>query len=161
MKRPEDRLQSRVRMYLADALPAPGYWSSVDHARKQSVKSGQLQKARGIKRGLPDVMIWYRGMFHGIELKVGSAVSDAQHGFGAAMEANGFRYVVVRSVYALDAYLRASGVPVLPSMQIAALNHDAALAVATPTKHKRPRKARAAKTTKAGLRVSAMRYRLP
>lgn len=126
--RPEDRLQSRVRMYLDDALPAPGWWSSVDHARKQSLKSGQIQKARGIKRGLCDVAIWYLGMFYGIELKAGkNDTSDAQDGFGVAMVATGFRYQVIRSVEALDLYLRNTGIPILPSMRVAAMQHDAAL----------------------------------
>lgn len=125
--RPEDRLQSRVRMYLKDALPAPGWWSSIAHERKQSVFSGQVQKARGIKRGLSDVMIWYRGMFYGIELKVSSPISESQAAFGAAMEANGFKWVVIWSVVQLDEYLRAEKIPIPYSFHIEALRHDAAL----------------------------------
>jgi hypothetical protein len=136
---PEHQLQSRVRMYLDAALPAPGWWSSVDHAKKQSVQAGTRQKARGIRRGLPDVMIWYRGMFLGIELKVGRGdTSEAQDGFAAAMRANGFGCETARSVLDVDTLLRALQVPVLPSMRIAAMNHDAALAL--PQKAPKPRR---------------------
>ena len=153
--RPEDRLQSRCRMYLKDALPAPGYWSSVDHARKQSLRSGQIQKARGIKRGLPDIMIWYRGAFIGVELKAGRGdTSEMQDIVGAALEANGFVYSVVRSVEGLHATLERAGVPVLPSMRIAAMHHDAALAEAAYAPKKppsKPRKAMAQKPNQRGL----------
>lgn len=161
---PEHRLQSRCRMYLADALPAPGYWSSVDHARKQSAQAGERQKARGIKRGLPDIMIWFRGLFIGVELKVGSRISDAQDVFAGAMRANGFRYAVIRSVTELDTYLRDVGVPVLPSMRIAAMQHDAALSAAAPAKPKRagnPRRVPPRAATARDRRVAAIRNRPP
>lgn len=132
MKHPESRLQMRVRMYLDAHLPAPGWWSSVGHERKQSLRSGQLQKARGVKRGLSDVMIWYRGQFFGVELKAGSAISESQAAFGAAMEANDFKWVVIWSVEQLDDYLRANRVPLAVSARIDALRHDAALEATQP-----------------------------
>lgn len=141
--RAEDRLQTHCAKYLKAALPPPGWFSGIEHARKQSVFAGQIQKAKGVKRGLADLNVWYRGQFIGIELKVESSVSEAQERFGRAMLENGFAWVVVRSVLQLHDVLVMHGIPVAPSMQIAALHHDAALSVpAVASKSKgRPRKA--------------------
>ena len=137
--RPEDRLQSHCRSYLDDALPRPGWWSALKHEKKQSLKAGQVQKALGVKRGLPDIAVWYLTRFIGVELKVGrNTTSDAQDGFAEAMRENGFDYVVVRSVLELHEALCHRGVPILPSMRIAALNHDAALAL--PASGPKPRR---------------------
>lgn len=162
MMRPEDRLQSRVRMYLDAALPAPGYWSSVEHAKKQSLRQGQMQKAKGVKRGLPDVMIWYRGVFVGVELKAGkNTTSDMQDLVGAALVANGFRYHVVRRVVDLDRLLRECGLPIQRSMLTAAEHHDACLLADAPVPKKRPSARRiVAKPTQAALAFAA-RYQRP
>ena len=160
--RPEDRLQSRCRAYLDAALPAPGWWCSIITERKQSPAAGQRAKARGQRRGVSDIMIWYLGRFIGAELKIGkNDTSDAQDGFGAAMFANGFHYAVVRSVEVLDALLREQGVPVPPSMRIAALDHDAKLALpqASPTRKRKPG-ARPQKATAAAERMGRSRYGL-
>ena len=71
MMRPEDRLQSRCRMFLDSHLSPPCWWSSIGHEKKQTLIQGQMQKAKGIRRGLPDIMIWAPGYFLGVELKVG------------------------------------------------------------------------------------------
>ena len=56
--RPEDRLQSRCRMFLDACLLPPCWWSSIAHERKQTPRQGQMQKARGVKAGVPDVLIF-------------------------------------------------------------------------------------------------------
>ena len=140
--RPEDRLQVRCAKYLKTALPEPAYFSGIEHARKQSLFAGQVQKAKGIKRGLADLNIWYLGQFIGLELKVKTPVSDMQEAFGKAMYANGFRWYVVRSVVELHEILVERGIPIEPSMRIAAMQHDAALAV--PEAPKKAGKARGA-----------------
>lgn len=127
MARPEDRLQMRARMYLDDALPPPAWWSSIGHERKQSVQSGQRQKARGVKRGISDILIVYKRMLYCVELKAGTSVTEPQAAFGAAMRANGFRWTVVRSVVELHDYLCEAGIPIPLSHRVAALRHDAAL----------------------------------
>lgn len=151
--RPEDRLQSRCAKYLTAALPPHAFFSGIEMARKQSVFSGAVQKAKGVKRGLPDLSIWWSGRYFGVELKVGSSVSDAQRAFGEAMQRNGFRWVVVKSVEALDTFLRAEGLPIAPSMRVAAMDHDAKLAI--PEKPRTgTRKPMAEKATASAIRRS-------
>jgi len=131
--RPEDRLQARCRMFLDAHLVRPCWWSSVGHERKQTLRQGQLQKARGIKRGLPDMMVWAPGYFCGIELKAGkNDTTDAQDGFAAAMAALQHGYAVVRSVEQLGDALEARGIPLAPGWRIKAQLHDMALDTALP-----------------------------
>lgn len=148
--RPEDRLQSRCAKYLKAALPAPAFYSGIEHARKQSVFAGAVQKAKGIKRGLADLNIWYRGQFIGIELKVASPVSSMQDAFGKAMHDNGFNWRVVRSVVELHDYLAAElFIPIPASMRSAAMHHDAALSLPEPERTRTPGPARKAKPSRA------------
>ena len=130
--RPEDRLQVHCAKYLKAALPAPGFFSGIEHARKQSLYSGMVQKAKGIKRGLADLNIWYMGRYIGFELKVKSPISPAQQAFGVAMQDNGFRWFVVRSVCELHDLLVSLNIPVLPSMRLLTMPYDAALSVPAP-----------------------------
>jgi len=144
--RPEERFQSRVRMFLDACLVRPCWWSSVGHERKQTLRQGQLQKARGIRRGLPDVMVWAPGYFLGLELKAGkNAATDAQEAFGAAMAALGHGYAVVRSVEQLGEALAERGIPLAANWRLACQHHDAALD-APPKGHNKP--PRAAKPTR-------------
>lgn len=163
MMLPEARLQSRCRAYLKDALPAPGWFSAISHERKQSVRSGQRQKAMGVKRGLSDLMVWYRGKFLAVELKVDSPVSENQKLFGAAMVRNEFSWAVIRSVVSLHDHLVGQGVPIAPSMRIAAMRADAALAVAEPavSKPKRPSKPRVPRPSSKALAVGRVFHRPP
>jgi len=146
-------------MYLEKALPAPGYWTAIEHGRvhhgdkeARAREWGRL-KGQGVKTGISDIAIWYLRDFHAIELKSGgNSTSDAQDGFGAAMVANGFRWQVIRSVAALHDYLLAAGVPVLPSMRVLAMRHDAALTVAPPKPKAATRPPRQRNPTKADIK---------
>lgn len=132
--RPEDRLQSRCRMLLDACLLPPCWWSSIAHERKQTPRQGQMQKARGVKAGLPDMMVWAPGHFLGVELKVGkNSTSDAQDGFGEAMVRLGNGYEVIRSVEALGEALERHGIPIAPGWRVKAQIHDMELASAQPT----------------------------
>jgi len=156
MARPEDRLQTRARMFLDAHLAPPAYWSSVGHERKQTLRQGQMQKARGIKRGLPDIMVWSPGYFLGIELKAGkNSTTDAQDGFAQAMARNQFGYAVVRSVEQIGETLIHHGIGLLWGWQQCAQIHDAALDVATPAKPPRAAKPRGEKPTRKQLATVA------
>ncbi len=147
--RPEDRLQSRCRMLLDSHLHPPCYWSSVGHERKQTLIQGQMQKARGVRRGLPDVMVWAPGYFLGVELKAGSnTATEDQRAFGQAMAALGHGYAVVRSVEQLVDVLEQHGIPLLAGARVAALRHDGMLAVPVAKKPARVVKPRAEKPTR-------------
>lgn len=156
---PEARLQSRCRMLLDGHLQPPCWWSSVGHERKQTLAQGQMQKARGIKRGLPDVMIWAPGYFLGVELKCGrNDTTDAQDGFAQAMAALGHGYAVVRSVEQLGEALERHGIPLAPGWRVAAMHHDAALDGEAPVRKRasKPRAARAQPRQLARLRAAGV-----
>ncbi len=80
MKRPEQTLHVAVARYLTVALRPPTFWTSIDHASgmKAGRLAGALRKARGVKAGLPDILVMHpistlHGPFStkvlGIELK--------------------------------------------------------------------------------------------
>lgn len=147
--RPEDRLQSRCRMLLDSHLQPPCWWSSVGHERKMTLRQGQMQKARGVRRGLPDVMVWAPGYFLGVELKAGTnTATDDQRAFGQAMAALGHGYAVVRSVEQLVDVLEQHGIPLQPGARVAALRHDGMIAVPAARKTARTAKPAAAKPTR-------------
>jgi hypothetical protein len=159
--RPEDRLQVACAKYLRAALPPRAFFSGIEHARRQSVISGAVQKAKGVKRGLADLNIWLDGKYVGIELKVSSSVSEPQREFGAAMIRNGFAWHVARSVEQVDALLRDHWMDIPASMRIAAMQADAKLAAVTADKPRRASSPRTAKPTRRQVaRVEAMRSKV-
>ena len=149
---PEYRLRARSRMYLDKALPAPGFWSAIEHGRRhhgdkeERAREWERLKAQGVKVGLSDIMIWYRGLFIGAEAKVKpNGPSDMQEKFGFAMWDNGFGWFCYYSITDLHDRLVNLGIPIAPSFRIEAMHHDATLQVAKEPKKKssRPRKPRA------------------
>jgi hypothetical protein len=120
-------------MFLDEHLLPPCWWSSVGHERKQTLRQGAIQKARGIKRGLPDVMIWAPEFFLGVELKAAkNTTTDAQDGFAEAMERLGHGYAVVRSVVELGETILRHGIALSLHWRIFAEAHDLALCLAPP-----------------------------
>ena len=147
MARHEDRLQARVRMFLDTHLPPPATWTAVNKGvvlagdEQQRMRTAQRLKAQGVKNGIEDVMIWNGKDYFAVELKTATGkLSEAQERRAMAVEANGQRYGVFRSVEGLYHYLKAHGVPFAPSALIAAMQHDAALAV-PPIERKPPHRA--------------------
>ena len=149
--RAEHRLQSRVRMFMDAGFPKPGEWTSIDKGVRlsgtpqQRMAQAAAMKARGIKNGVHDVLVMYLGRLIWIELKVGrNSTSDSQNDWTAAVRANGFIAEEARSVVEVHDILVRHGIPIAPSMRLAAMHHDAALSVPEA-----PRKARASKSSAA------------
>ena len=150
--RPEDRLRARCRMYLDVALPAPGFYTAIEHGRmhtgtpEQRAREWGRLKAQGVKTGLSDLMVWHVGKFIAPEAKVGkNDTSEAQDSFGNAMRANGFEHFVFRSVVELHDGLVARGVPIQSALRILAASHDACLATPEPARKGRASKPQVAK----------------
>ena len=76
--RPEDRLQSRCRMFLDACLLPPCWWSSIAHERKQTPRQGQMQKARGVKAGLADELGTHEAAERGLEQVMSKAPEAPQ-----------------------------------------------------------------------------------
>lgn len=115
-------------MFLDGWLPAASWWSSIAHERKQSPIQGAHQKARGVKAGLPDVLVLAPGFVLGVELKAGKNTATAiQNAVGAELRRLGHGYEIVRSVEQLGEVLIRHGFALGPGWQLAAQRHDAAL----------------------------------
>jgi len=163
MAQPEARLRARCRMWLDQFLPSPGTFTAIEHGRAHSgtpaqrAREWQRLKAQGVKTGLSDIMIWYRGRFIGVELKAGTnTASAAQEDFGRAMIANGFQWSVVRSVEGLATVLHQHGVPLSLTAPHVASGYDRELATAEPVKKsRRPAAPQKAKAEPAKLAVMA------
>lgn len=139
--KPEARLRARCRSYLDKALPAPGWYSAIEHGRPHSGTPEQRARewgrlaAQGVKAGIPDMDIRYLALVIGVELKAGkNKQSPAQLKTEAAFIANGCEYWVIRSVTELHDRLVAHLVPVPPSFRVMAMDYDARLAVPEPKK---------------------------
>ncbi len=70
MNRPEERLQRQVAQYLDACLPPEAVWWHTPNQRGTRKKyEAQILKALGVKPGVPDCIIIYRGRAIFIELK--------------------------------------------------------------------------------------------
>jgi hypothetical protein len=170
--RPEDRLQSRARMFLDEYLLPPAYYTAIEHGRKhagtpqQRAREWERLKAKGVKAGLPDLMVWGetadgQKKFIAIELKAGKNTTSAnQDAFAKAMYVLDFSYCVCRSVEEIGWALLEQRVSMKSWWDFAAKDHDAALARETPPKRPRATKPRAAKPTAAQVKaIGRMRAR--
>lgn len=106
----EHALQVAVSQFLAAALPADAWYSSIDHAGT-SARHGALLKARGVRKGLPDILILSRAGAIFIELKAlrGTWPLEQMEFSLAAARANA-AYDVCRSVDEVAQFLGRCGV---------------------------------------------------
>lgn len=65
---PEQKLHIAVAEYLKLVLLPQTFWTSIDHAGG-GFTVGRYRKARGVKKGLPDIYILNNGWSYHIELK--------------------------------------------------------------------------------------------
>jgi hypothetical protein len=133
---PEHDLQKAVAQYLAVALRPPTFWSSLDHgAGKMARASAGLRKARGVKAGLPDVLIMSPVddtgvLVLGIELKSEKgSLSDEQRTVQAAFRACEANYKVCRSIEEVELALREVGIPYRATALVRVARYTAADAV--------------------------------
>lgn len=112
----EHQLQRAVAQYLDVALPPGSWWTSIDSAGRGPI-AGARMKARGVKRGVADLLIIADGRSSRswttlwVELKSKNGrLTDDQYAFFHAAVRAGHEYAIIRSVAALDVALRYLGV---------------------------------------------------
>lgn len=139
----EWRLQQACATYLGAVLPRDAYWTSVDAGQgKMNLVSAQLRRSRGVKAGVPDLLICYRGMLYCIELKASKGkVSDIQHVTHAQIREAGGQVSVCHSIEEVETALRAWDIP-LRGTTLTAQQRDERLAAA-PKKPRGPGRVRA------------------
>jgi hypothetical protein len=113
MARREEWLEQVKLSLLLDKWldPACTFWTATDPVAP-SVASGAMRKKRGVKPGVPDVLIWYCGKSIAIELKSRRGqCSPSQRAVREALLRSGAQWWVCRSARAAMWALRKSGVP--------------------------------------------------
>ncbi len=112
-KRPEQTLHLQVADYLRVALRPPVWWSSIDHgAGKMTPASAGLRRARGVKSGIPDIIILWPNNKAGIELKaLHGSLSPAQRQTIKEWNAAGAYVAVCKSLDEVVAALTNLGIP--------------------------------------------------
>jgi hypothetical protein len=111
-RREEWREQVKLSRLLDKWLdPACTFWTATDPVAP-SATSGAMRKKRGVKPGVPDVLIWYRGKSITIELKSRRGqCSRSQRAVREALLRAGAQWWVCRSADAAMWVLGKSGVP--------------------------------------------------
>ena len=65
----EHDVQRQVANMLWKVLRPEVCWTSIDHANAKDRLTGSIRKGRGVKAGVPDVLLWFEGRAFAIELK--------------------------------------------------------------------------------------------
>lgn len=101
---PEGRIQAECVKWLWNNVPETrGLFIHIpNEGTRSSIIEGASRKALGVVAGAPDTFLFIaRNGFHGlaIEFKTDTGIqSGAQKGFQERLEANGYKYVLCRSL---------------------------------------------------------------
>ena len=113
---PEDDFHVTVAQYLGVernvALPDDAVWTTIEPGGKRGKREAGRLKAKGLKPGLPDIIVIYRGQLICFELKApGGALSKAQKAMHAQLVEAGALIHTVKRVEEAEGFLRGAGVP--------------------------------------------------
>lgn len=101
----EAQIHQQVADFLALAIQPPAFFTTFPAGGGGKARGGQL-KARGLKAGVPDILLIKHGQAHWIELKTDDGkVSPAQAETGALLMHAGCPLCVCRSVENVQAML--------------------------------------------------------
>lgn len=107
----EQALHRDVSHLLSVALTSETWWTTVGHGGGGFIR-GQFLKATGVKPGVPDLILVYRGRFYGIELKsIKGRLSHEQIVCHRAIENAGGSVMVCRSQQEVLSALETWGIP--------------------------------------------------
>lgn len=109
----ESQIQRAVVRYLDFALPAgEALYFAVPNGGLRNLRVAQQLKAEGVKSGVADIIIIWRGRVIGCELKTSKGqMSPSQKEWANALTLAGGVYFIARSVDDLEARLDAIGIP--------------------------------------------------
>lgn len=129
--------QTTDARFLNHALPADAYWTAIDGGRAANRIAGAMRKRRGVKSGLPDWLIVWRGTTLWIERKIATAESELGHNqrlTAERLQANGHLWARANDTFEVEAALRAAGIPL-------SATYGERPVSAVPKKKRAPRKA--------------------
>jgi hypothetical protein len=99
--------------------PDRTWWSAIDHAAHLSARYGAARKKRGVKRGLPDVLVLTATAVVGIELKAGKGkLTPEQLEMATEWRRLGLFYEVARSLREVQDILELYSVPMVRRMKL-------------------------------------------
>ena len=105
--RPEEALQRAVASYLDLALPHDAVWFHPPNGGARSKAEAGIFKAMGVKAGVPDIIVIYRGRVVCIELKApGGTCSPAQKLMHAQLSAAGALIYTATRIEDVESFLR-------------------------------------------------------
>lgn len=109
----EHKLQCSVAEYLDRCLPKnEALWFAVPNGGKRGVVTAANLKKEGVKAGVADIIVIWRGSVIAIEMKTPKGAHQTiQKQWGEALTLAGGVYVVCRSLRDVWAALDAAGVP--------------------------------------------------
>lgn len=113
----EFTLQKAVCQFLKWAVPADCVWHSIPNGGQRHTRAAQKLVATGLRAGVPDLLVIYRGRPTYIELKtpVGRLSAD-QRQMHQRLAAAGADVFVLRSVEGVESSLREIGIPLRGSV---------------------------------------------
>lgn len=110
--RPEEKIQRDVAKFLDAALPTDAVWWHTPNGGGRSKAEAGALKAQGVKPGVPDVVVFWRGKLICIELKApGGYPSPAQKLMRDRLQAAGAEWFLARSLEAVQFALLGQDVP--------------------------------------------------
>lgn len=105
--RPEQALQIATASYLDLALPEDAVWFHPPNGGARSKAEAGIFKAMGVKAGVPDIIIIWRGRVIAIELKAPNGrLSTAQKDMHAYLTQAGAFVYTATDVAGVEGYLR-------------------------------------------------------
>lgn len=108
--RPEQDLQIAVAQYLDLVLPLGAVWFHIPNAAKRGVVAGMMNKKMGVKKGVPDILIFCFKRCAMIELKADKGrLSIAQIDMARALEVAGVPVYQARSIDEVALVLETEG----------------------------------------------------
>jgi hypothetical protein len=113
----EDDFQRDVCQYLRWSLPSDAEYYAVPNGGKRHSKAAARLVGQGVRAGLPDLCVVYRGSTIFIELKTARGVlSEAQRQMHRKLGYCGCTVLVCRTLACVESSLRELGVPLRGSV---------------------------------------------
>lgn len=113
---PEYRIHKQIAEYLGWALTSTSYYNTVENSNQQGDRAGYIKqaknKARGVKKGFPDIHILHEGRGYYLEVKApGNNATDAQKEEHNKLRAAGGIIGIVYSIDDVRIFLKSNNIP--------------------------------------------------
>lgn len=106
----EEQLHRQVAEYLNWSIAEDAVWFHPANGGARSKGEAGRLRAIGVKAGVPDIVIVWRGRAHFIELKTAAGrVSDAQHEMHSRLMLAGAVVTICRSLEEVEQFIRVIG----------------------------------------------------